>query len=83
MVAEVAVVEAVLVVASGGGSGGGDDGGGETMVHHPPGLLALEGFQAVCREHPECLNALLRNLRCLKTFIRDTLVDSFGSKKLT
>ena len=82
MVAEVAVVEAVLVVASGGGSGGGDDGGGKTMVHSS-GLLALEGFQAVCREHPECLNALLRNLRCLKTFIRDTLVDSFGSKKLT
>ena len=59
-----------------GGSGGGGDGGGETMVHHPPGLLSLEGFQAVCREHPEYLDALLRNLRCLETFIRDTLVDS-------
>ena len=56
-----------------GGSGG--DGGGDTMVH-PPGLLSLEGFQAVCREHPEYLDALLRNLRCLGTFVRDTLVDS-------
>ena len=40
MVAEVAVVEAVLVVASGGGSGGGGDGGGKTMVPFAGAALA-------------------------------------------